>query len=366
MFQLQPASGRKTLHRLWGRGAGPGHSQNSLSNKGLIQGRGAELGCSETRYGSRSGSACPEGADGAVGGGGGGLPGREGQVVAVGTLLCAGRLWRALLAAHCGCDVCVEGQSRRTARQHCHLPRQHLGRGTAGLGAPGSFFDPYTKPFSFSSLQQGEVPARGKGRPEAPSPIFSSRSLPPSTAACTCPKYHPSHQQRGQLRKQPSFHRGTGECCSDMPSRAPGHGRAELGCSCCGRQREHSPVPPNCSRSDPCLLPGAVLSGITRHWPSLQDQGCLPQALLREEAGAPVPALLPGWKERQQLLSKEGSTGWARLKPKPRLLSPCPASFPARTASGFEGTAGGSLPPPPVPLCPSPAAPSTAVRLFHL
>lgn len=47
-----------------GEGAGPGPSQNSLSNKGLIQGRGAELGSSETSYGSGNGSACPEGPTG--------------------------------------------------------------------------------------------------------------------------------------------------------------------------------------------------------------------------------------------------------------------------------------------------------------
>ena len=137
----------------------------------------------------------------------GGLPGKGGQGAVVGTLLCAGRLRRAPLTAHCGCDVSVQGQSRRTAMQRLS-PAQALssalGEELQTWGGAGSFFDPYTKPSSFASQQQRKAP-------EAPFPIFSSRSLALSTTACTCPKYHPSHQQCGQLRKQPSFHRATGK-----------------------------------------------------------------------------------------------------------------------------------------------------------
>lgn len=112
-----------------------------------------------------------------------------------------------------------------------------------------------------------------------------------------------------------------------------------------GQRWEHSHMPPHCSLSGPCPLPAAVLSSIT-HTAQKQahpwDQGCLLQAPLREEAGAPASVLLPGWEGRQQHLSKEGSTGWAGLKPKPRLLSPGPDSSPAHAASGLEGAAGGS------------------------
>lgn len=159
------------LCRLWGRGAGPGPSQNSLSNKGLIQGHGAELGCLETRYGSGNGSACPEGANGAVGGGDRDSPGRGGQGAAVGTLLCAGRLRRAPLTARCGCDVSVEGRSRRTAAQRLP-PAQALSSTSGGelqaWGGAGAFLTLTQNPPSFASLQQGKVAAWGKGRPEVP------------------------------------------------------------------------------------------------------------------------------------------------------------------------------------------------------
>lgn len=247
MFQLQPASGRKTLHRLWGRGTGPGPSQNSLSNKGLIQGCGAELGCSETHYSSSSGSACPEGADGAVGGSGRGLPDAGGgQGAAVGTLLCAGRLRRAPLAAHCGCDVSMEGRSRRTAAPQLPPAQAVPGEGSCRPGGGlGAVLLPLHKTFLIFKPAAGQSAHTGKREarsPVFPFPVFSSRSLALSTTACTCPKYHCSHLQRGQLRNQPLFHRGTGQRCSDMPSRAPGQGRVALGCSCCSRQPEHSPV----------------------------------------------------------------------------------------------------------------------------
>lgn len=45
----------------------PDPPEIALSNKGLIQGCGAELGCSQTRYGGGSGSGCTEGAHGGCG-----------------------------------------------------------------------------------------------------------------------------------------------------------------------------------------------------------------------------------------------------------------------------------------------------------
>lgn len=77
--------------------------------------------------------------------------------------------------------------------------------GNCRPGGAGSFSDPYTKP-SFARLQQGKVSMRGKGRPEVlQSPIlhfpFSPDLLTPSTAACTCLKYHPSQEKHGQLRE---------------------------------------------------------------------------------------------------------------------------------------------------------------------
>lgn len=86
MFQL----GGKRFAGSGGGGKVPDPPKIALSNKGLIQGCGAELGCSQTRYGGGSGRGCTEGASRAVGGGTGGLAGWGGLGVAVGTLLSQG------------------------------------------------------------------------------------------------------------------------------------------------------------------------------------------------------------------------------------------------------------------------------------
>lgn len=197
------------------------------------------------------------------------MGGRGGQGAAVGTLLCAGRLRRAPLAAHCGCDVSVEGRSRRTAVPQLPPAQAAPGEGNRRPGGGlGAVLLPLHKTFLIFKPAAGQSARPGKREarsPVFPFPVFSSRSLALSTTACTCPKYHRSHLRRGQLREQPSFHRGTGRCCSDMPSRAPGQGRVALGCSCCGPgSQSTAPWPPRYSPSGPCRLPGAVLSGITR------------------------------------------------------------------------------------------------------
>lgn len=62
----------------------------------------------------------------------------------------------------------------------------------------------------------------------------------------------------------------------------------------------------------------------------------VPFSLVGWEAGAPIPAFLLGEKE---VAAPKGSTAGAVLNPNPKpwLLSPCPATTPARTAAGFEG-----------------------------
>lgn len=104
----------------------------------------------------------------------------------------------------------------------------------------------------------------GKGRPEAPFPIFSSRSLALSTAACTCPKYQPSHQQCGQLGRQSSFHR---VACPAEPQ-----GRAEWSwdAGAVASSWNKAPVSPCCSLSGPCLLPRG---GFVRHHPHSTETG---------------------------------------------------------------------------------------------
>lgn len=378
MFQLQPASGRKTLCRLWGRGAGPGPSQNSLSNKGLIQGHGAELGCLETRYGSGNGSACPEGADGAVGGGGGGSPGRGGQGAAVGTFLCAGRLQRAPLTARCGCDVSVEGRSRRTAAQRLP-PAQALSSTSGGelqaWGGAGAFLTLTQNLPPLQACSRGKWLRGGKGGQKPHFCISHFLQQIPGSKHCSLHMPQIPAQSPTVWPAQETALVSQG----DMPSRAPGQGRVELRRWCCGQQLEQSPV--LAERPLPTSQGWFCPASPTEHRnrPSRQDQGCLLHAPLREEAGALVPALLPAWEGRQQRFSKDSSAGWARLEAKPWLLSLCPASFPACRASGFEGAVGSaawgwqpqcggscSVLPPPAPLCPSPAAPSPAIRLFHL
>lgn len=69
------------------------------------------------------------------------------QGAAVGTLLCTGRLRGAPLAAHCGCDVSVEGRSRRTAAQQLPSAQAAPREGNRRPGGGWELFRPLHKTF---------------------------------------------------------------------------------------------------------------------------------------------------------------------------------------------------------------------------
>lgn len=86
----------------------------------------------------------------------------------------------------------------------CPGPKQRRRRGTAGLGRGWELFSPLHQTLLICKTSKSAYAEEREARsPIFLFPIFSSTSLPPSTAACICSKYHPSHQQRGQPRKQP-------------------------------------------------------------------------------------------------------------------------------------------------------------------
>lgn len=115
-----------------GGGAGPGPSQSSIPNKGLIQGHGAEPGCSETRHGS--GNTRVEGAKGAAGSSGGGSP-RGGSLGAASQPLCApGGCGE---RSHCGGDV-SGGRPCAAGKQAHSSSAAPTCLGAAG-GEPGAF-----------------------------------------------------------------------------------------------------------------------------------------------------------------------------------------------------------------------------------
>jgi len=225
------------LRRLWGRGAGPGPSQTSPSNKGLIQGCGAERGCSETRYGGGSSVPAQRGRGGC---GRRGLAWLGGPGCRSGTLLCAARLRRAPLAARCGCDVSMQGRSRRTDTQTLP-PAQALsstlgGEPRAWRENPGAFLTLTQNLSHFQACSKAKCLCEAKGGHKPHFLISHFLQQTPGSKHCSLPM--------PQTPAQPPTAHGTGKRRSDVPSRAPAQGRAELGCSCWGQQWEHSPCCP--------------------------------------------------------------------------------------------------------------------------
>lgn len=72
---------------------------------------------------------------------------RGGQGALLGTLLCAGRLQRAPLAAHCGCDVSMEGRSRRMDTQLLPPAQATPWEGNRRSGGGWELFQPLHKTF---------------------------------------------------------------------------------------------------------------------------------------------------------------------------------------------------------------------------
>lgn len=109
------------MQALGGRGEGPGPSQNSpFPTRDSFKGAGPSWDAQRPVTVVGVVEACTEGASRAVGGGSGGLAGWRGPGCGSGDPFVAGRLRRAPRMEHCGCDVGVQGRSRRSA---CHLPR---------------------------------------------------------------------------------------------------------------------------------------------------------------------------------------------------------------------------------------------------
>lgn len=146
-----------------------------------------------------------------------------------------------------------------------HLP------GCRRRGA-GSFLEPRTKPFEFSSLRQGNglhgrqehpVPLKAKGRPLALSSLHTHR------------QHQPSCQQRGGSAR-PSFHTGTGPRGGSTATKHPAP-RQPSPRACSSALQ----AAPGCPHRRFCLV------SWHRNQPSPWDRGCLPlQPVLRwKQAG---------------------------------------------------------------------------------
>lgn len=96
--------------------------------------------------------------------GGGGLPG-GGLGCGVGTLLCAGWLWRAPLRRTAAVTWArgTEQPHGHAAAATCADPSGAVGGNRRARGDREIFFDPYTK--AFLTFKPAAVPVWGKGRP---------------------------------------------------------------------------------------------------------------------------------------------------------------------------------------------------------